>query len=147
MVVAPGAFSGTSVARAPVATASNNPPIHSMAATSNRLGNRRAEANAGKVGPGMAMFLAQERGTQPAHSRAAQACHAPPVLRLRDAQPVDPNPPLPRSLCPVNASTRLRAGRNTGTNIICANRSPGSSMMGSVPGALRFQALTRIGPR
>ena len=61
-------------------------------------------------------------------------------------QPVEPKPPLPRSLGPENASTTVSCGRRTGTNSSCANRSPGVRMIGSVPGALRFHALTMIGP-
>ncbi|ODV44067.1 hypothetical protein AWV79_11565 [Cupriavidus sp. UYMMa02A] len=51
-----------------------------------------------------------------------------------------------RSLLSENSSTVVNTGRSTGTNIICAMRSPGWITIGSVPGALRFHTLTMIWP-
>ena len=72
------------------------------------------------------------------HSGRTPRCHAGNRVALRDVwvYPVEPNPPAPRALSPENASTTASAGRRTGTNISCANRSPGCSTMGSVPGGI-----------
>ena len=54
--------SGATVCRAPLAKAKIAPPMHTMAAMSNKLGSRRTEAKAGKVDPDMMWPLLRRSG-------------------------------------------------------------------------------------
>lgn len=102
-----------------------------------------AELRLGK--PVTALALAAGMRSAPVASRTG--CRAFGRLPGRsEPQPVEPKPPAPRLESIENSSTTAKSGRRMGTKTICAKRSPGAMVTGSLPGGLRFQALTRIGP-
>ena len=69
-----------------------------------------------------------------------------PEPQHRPQAPVEPKPPAARAVARLKLSTTVKAGRRTGTKIICAIRSPGWTMIGGDPAGFRFQELIRISP-